>query len=166
VLATYQYDQIVAPGEGVPTYNYAGVTGPTGAFGDFNSLPKWQGNAFFTYNNGPFTGVIQAHVIGSGKFAEVDSNTGFLMLGPGQPGYSTTYPASINNNTVGGATYWNLILNYKLPFFNNALEVFGSLNNIFNRFPPVAPGGNGYPTNPVYFDTLGRTWRAGLRIQF
>jgi hypothetical protein len=29
----------------------------------------------------------------------------------------------------------------------------------------VAPGGNGYPTNPVYFDTYGRTWRAGVRVK-
>jgi len=169
VLATYQYDQTIAPGYGAPTFNYAGVTGPTGAFGDFNTLPKWQGNAFITYTSGPLVGVIQAHVIGSGKYGEVDPNTGLVLLGPGQAGYSTTYPASINNNNVGGATYWNLTLNYTLPFFNQgnqSLQLFGALDNLFNRYPPVAPGGNGYPTNPVYFDTFGRTWRAGVRLKF
>jgi len=168
VLTTYQYDQIISPGFGVPTYNYAGVTGPTGAFGDFNTLPKWQGNAFMTYTNAAFTGVLQARVIGSGKYGEIDTNTGLPLLGPGQAGYSTTYPASINNNSVGGAVYWNLTLTYTLPFFNEngrSLQVFGVLDNIFNRFPPVAPGGNGYPTNPVYFDTYGRTWKAGVRLQ-
>jgi iron complex outermembrane receptor protein len=168
ILATYQYDQIVSPGEGVPAYNYAGQTGPTGAFGDFNTVPKWQGNAFITYANGPFTGVIQIRYVGSGTYGVVDSGTGLPLIGPGQPGYSTTYAASINNNTVASATYMNLALNYTLPFFNTngrSLQVFGTLQNVFNKWPPVAPGGNGYPTNPVYFDTYGRTWRAGVRLQ-
>ena len=32
--------------------------------------------------------------------------------------------------------------------------------------PPIAPGGNGYPTNPVYFDTYGMTWKVGARARF
>jgi iron complex outermembrane recepter protein len=168
VLATYQYDQIISPGAGIPAYNYAGQTGPTGAFGDFNTSPKWQGNAFLTYNNGPITAVVQARVIGSGVFAVVDSNTSLPLVAPGQPGYATTRPTSINDNSVASATYFNFTLNYTLPFFNEgdrSLQLFGSVVNIFNRDPPVAPGGNGYPTNPVYFDTYGRTWRAGVRLR-
>jgi len=46
------------------------------------------------------------------------------------------------------------------------MQVFGTLNNALNKYPPTAPGGNGYPTNPAYFDTYGRTWRAGVRLQF
>jgi len=30
----------------------------------------------------------------------------------------------------------------------------------------VAPGGNGYPTNPVYFDTFGTSFRVGVRINY
>ncbi len=169
VLATYQYDQIISPGAGLPTYNYAGVSGPTAAFGDFNTEPKWQGNGFITYINGPLTSVLQVHYIGSGKYLEVDPNTGLPVLAPGDPGYSPTYAASINNNSVASATYFNLALTYTLPFWegtNQKLQVFGSLDNIFNKYPPVAPGGNGYPTNPVYFDTYGRTWKMGVRVQF
>jgi outer membrane receptor protein involved in Fe transport len=169
VLTTYQYQQIVNPGAGLPAYNYAGQTGPTGAFGDFNTVPKWQGNAFLTYNNGPFSGVLQAHVIGSGTYGTVDSNTGLPFIAAGQTGYTPTYAGSINNNRVASATYFNIALNYTLPFWsgdNQSIQVFGTLNNVFNRDPPIAPGGNGYPTNPVYFDTYGRTWRAGVRVQF
>lgn len=169
VLATYQYDQIINPGAGVPAYNYAGQTGPTSAFGDFNTVPKWQGNAFLTYSLNPFTAVLQMRVIGSGKYEEIDSNTGLPVIGEGQAGYSSTYGASINNNTVASATYFNLSLTYTLPFFNQGnqmLQVFGKLDNVLNRSPPIAPGGNGYPTNPVYFDTIGRTWRVGARLQF
>lgn len=170
VLATYQYDQIVAPGGGVPTFNYAGQSGPTGAFGSFNAVPKWQGTAFITYTNGPFNGVVQVHYIGSGKYGTVDSNTGLPLCGPGDPGYATASAtcASINNNSVDSATYVTLSLNYTLPFFNDndrSLQLFGTVSNLFNKDPPIAPGGNGYPTNPVYFDTYGRTWRLGVRLQ-
>jgi hypothetical protein len=168
VLATYQYDQIINPGGGVPVYNYAGQTGPTGAFGDFNTLPRWQGNAFLTYNNGPVTAVLQARVIGSGAYAVVDSNSNRPLVAPGQAGYDPTKPNSINDNSVASATYFNFSINYTLPFFNQdarSLQVFGTLQNMFNRDPPVAPGGKGYPTNPVYFDTYGRTWRVGVRMQ-
>ena len=37
---------------------------------------------------------------------------------------------------------------------------------LLNKDPPVAPGGNGYPTNPVYFDTYGMTWKLGVRGKF
>jgi iron complex outermembrane receptor protein len=167
ILTTYQYDQIVSPGQGVAAYNFAGQTGPTGAFGDFNTVPKWQGNAFVTYANGPFTGVIQIRYVGSGKYGVTDSGTGLPFIGAGEPGYSTVYPASINNNSVASATYMNISLNYTLPFFNTdgrSLQIFGTLQNVFDKYPPVAPGGNGYPTNPVYFDTFGRTWKAGVRL--
>ena len=44
--------------------------------------------------------------------------------------------------------------------------LFANVNNLFNRDPPIAPGGNGYPTNPVYFDTYGLTWKVGARFKF
>ena len=59
----------------------------------------------------------------------------------------------------------NLNASYKLPFDNNAFEIFGSVNNVFNKKPPIAPGGNGYPTNPVYFDTYGTAWKVGMRVR-
>jgi outer membrane receptor protein involved in Fe transport len=169
VLATYQYDQFISPGQGLPGYNYAGQSGPTAAFGDFNTEPKWQGNAFVTYANDGFTGVLQIRYVGPGRYAIADSNTGLPLIAPGEGGYSAAYPGSINTNSVASATYVNVALNYTLPFWtgtSQSIQVFGTLDNAFNKYPPVAPGGNGYPTNPVYFDTYGRTWRAGVRLQF
>jgi hypothetical protein len=57
----------------------------------------------------------------------------------------------------------NLSASYK--FFDDRFELFGSLDNAFDKKPVIAPGGNGYPTNPVYFDTYGRTWRVGVRVR-
>ena len=40
------------------------------------------------------------------------------------------------------------------------------MNNLFDKDPAIAPGGNGYPTNPVYFDTYGRTYKVGVRVKY
>jgi iron complex outermembrane receptor protein len=165
VLASYLYDMIIDAGFGAPPFNYAGQSGPTGAFGGFNTSPKWQGNAYLTYSTGPFTGTVQLHYIGPGKFETITA-IGGVAVAPGDPGYSTTNPNSINNNRVPSAVYVNLAVNYTLPFHNQAFQLFGTVNNVFNKSPPMAPGGNGYPTNPVYFDTYGTLWKMGLRMRF
>jgi iron complex outermembrane receptor protein len=161
VLASYLYDQLFSTGLGGGTVNYAGQSGPTAAFGSFNTAPKWQGNAFATFTQGPFSGTVQVRYVGPGRFETITPD-GNLAVGPGDPGYATTNPESISNNHVSSATYLNLSASYK--FLDDRFELFGSLNNVFDKDPVIAPGGNGYPTNPVYFDTYGRTWRVGLRV--
>ena len=49
---------------------------------------------------------------------------------------------------------------------NPHFTLFGNINNLFNKAPPIAPGGNGYPTNPVYFDTYGMSWKLGVRVKY
>jgi iron complex outermembrane recepter protein len=154
LVASYLYDFEIG---GV---NWAGQTGPTAAFGDFNTSPYWQGTAYASYGQGPFTGTVQLRYIGWGKFNAT-------YKGPEDPGYNPALPNSISDNRVASATYVNLTGAYKLPELSGmSIELFGSINNLFDRDPPVAPGGNGYPTNPVYFDTYGMTWRAGVRVTF
>ena len=162
VLGSYLYDMIIDPGLGGAIFNYAGQSGPTAAFGGFNTSPKWQGNAFVTYSTGPFSGTVQLRYVGPGKFETV-SAFGGLAVAPGDPGYSTANPNSINNNHVDSAVYVNLSAAYDIT---HNFTLFGNINNLFNKAPPVAPGGNGYPTNPVYFDTYGMTWKLGVRARF
>jgi len=45
------------------------------------------------------------------------------------------------------------------------LEVFAVINHLFDKTPPFAPEGQ-YPTNPTYFDQIGRTYRLGVRLNF
>ena len=155
LVASYLYDFVIG---GV---NWAGQTGPTAAFGDFNTSPYWQGTAYTSYAQGPFTGTAQLRYVGWGKFNAT-------YKGPEDPGYEPTAPNSINDNRVASATYVNLAGSYRLPEFGEGMsvELFGAVNNLFDRDPPVAPGGNGYPTNPVYFDTYGMTWKVGVRVSF
>ncbi|MBT2134770.1 TonB-dependent receptor [Croceibacterium sp. LX-88] len=169
MLASYLYDQLfdtgltnVATGEPLPPTNYAGQSGPTAAFGSFNTAPKWQGNAFVTFNQGPFTGTIQARYVGGGRYLTVTASGG-APIDPSDPGYDTADPNSINDNSVGDAIYFNLSGSYDIT---KEVQVFASLNNVFDRDPVIAPGGNGFPTNPVYFDTFGRSFRIGARVNF
>ena len=53
------------------------------------------------------------------------------------------------------------------------LQLFAVIDNLFDKQPPFASGasafglsnGNG-GTNPVFYDTLGRMYRVGLRMTF
>jgi outer membrane receptor protein involved in Fe transport len=103
VIASYLYDMIVDAGLGATPIDYAGQSGPTGAFGGFNTEPYWQGNAFLTYSGGPFSGTIQLRYVGSGRFLTVDgANNPVTDTG------SATYEGSINNNHVAAAAYVNV----------------------------------------------------------
>jgi len=169
VLASYLYDQVFdtgqtdpISGEPVPPRNYAGTSGPTAAFGSFNTAPKWQGNAFLTYKQGPFTGTVQARYVGPGRFMVLTA-AGGPPIDPSDPDYDTTDPNSISDNSVDDAIYVNLAASFDVT---DEIQVFGSLNNVFDKDPVIAPGGNNFPTNPVYFDTFGRTFRVGARVKF
>ena len=162
VIASYLYDLIIDAGLGSTPLNFAGQSGPTGAFGGFNTSPYWQGNAFVTYSTGPFSGTVQVRYVGPGKFL-TQNGDGSAPIAPGQPGYATTSNASINENHVDSAFYVNLSASYNVT---KNVQWFGTIDNLFNKNPPIAPGGNGYPTNPVYFDTYGMAWKTGVRVKF
>ncbi len=75
------------------------------------------------------------------------SASGGAPIAPGDAGYASTNPNSINDNSVASAVYVNLSGSYRCGAHRNRL--FATVDNITDRDPPVAPGGNGYPTNPV-----------------
>ena len=162
VLASYLYDLIIDPGNGGGIFNYAGQSGPTAAFGGFNTSPKWQANGFVSYSTGPFSGTVQLRYIGPGRFTTTTASGG-LAVAPGDAGYSTTNVNSISSNSVPSAWYVNLSASYSVT---KNFTLFGNIDNLFNKTPPIAPGGNGYPTNPVYFDTYGMAWKVGVRARF
>jgi outer membrane receptor protein involved in Fe transport len=162
LLTSLLYNMTIDDGLGSPPTDFAGQTGPTAAFGGFNTSPRWQSNFFVTYANGPLTTTLQVRWIGPGSYTAI-SPFGGAPIQPGDPGYSTTNPNSINNNNVASATYLNLSGSYDI---NRHVSVFAAINNLLNKDPPIAPGGNGYPTNPVYFDTYGLTWKVGVRARF
>lgn len=133
--------------------NFAGVTGP-GAF----TQPEWALNGVVSYDRGPFGLSAQVRYIDSGLY-----NANWIE--PGQPGYSPASPLSVNDNTVESFTNVTLSGRYRLPFGDRNWELFGTINNLFDEKPPLAPDG-AYPTNAAFFDQIGRAFRVGVRGGF
>ena len=167
ILANHQYDFRSQANRTVPVIDYAGQSGPVGDGGDFNPSPPWVWNAFVSYENAGFNTTVSWR-----RYSEGIYNV--QRTGPEDEGYDPTLANSISTNRVKGASYFNLAMSYQIPMGgsgNRSIELFGAIDNIFDRTPPVAPGGGGgagsnYPTNPVYFDTFGSKWRAGIRIRY
>jgi len=85
--------------------------------------------------------------------------------GPDSPDYDPTLSYSVTDNTV--PSYMNFALNasYDFKWFGlERMQVFGSVNNLFDKVPPFAAGGVG-GTNATFFDALGRSYRMGVRIK-
>jgi outer membrane receptor protein involved in Fe transport len=75
-------------------------------------------------------------------------------------------PNSVNTNHVASAVYVNLGARYRLPSAAEwNMELFLGVQNLLDRDPPVAPSNQG-STNMILFDPLGRSYRAGVRMQF
>jgi len=157
-IAAYLYDFVVDTG--ASSQDYAGQSGPLGAFVDYNPAPYWILNGWLTYSNDPFTFTVQTRYIGKGAYRRD-------WTGPQDPGYDPTLPNSVNDNRVPARLYVNLSTSYAIEFGNDRqVEIFASIQNLLDKDPPIAPGGNGGATNPVYFDVAGAAFRTGLRFRY
>ncbi len=161
LIGTYLYDMIVDTGLGPAPIDYDGQSGPVASFGSFNTQPNWQARAFLTYARDRFTSTFETRYVGSGSL-----NATWFESPPGSP--TNSQLLSVNDNSVDDAYYVSWSGSYDFPWSNDdrSLQLFWVVNNLFDKDPAIAPGGNAYPTNPVFFDTLGRRYRAGVRISF
>jgi len=135
----------------------AGQTGGAGSI----SAPKWSANGFLTFINPRFTATLQGRYIDSGVLNALYSD-------PSDPDYDPTMPNSITDNSVPSRFYVNLFGTVKLgPDWENGggFELFFRINNVFDKDPPIVPEFQ-FPTNPVYFDTIGRYYTIGARARF
>lgn len=140
------------------TIDRAGVTG-NNVSGGGAGLPHWQINSLATYANGPLSLTLEGRFIDDGLFDAT-------LIGPEQNGYNVNLPTSINTNHVASAVYVNFGARYKLPSAaEQNIELFVGVQNLLDRDPPVAPSNQG-ATNMVLFDPLGRSYRAGVRMNF
>jgi len=160
LIGTYLYDMIVDTGLGPAPIDYEGQSGPVASFGSFNTQPKWQARAFLTYARSRFTSTLETRYVGSGTL-----NATYFESVPGDP--RNILPNSISDNSVGDAYYlsWSGSYDFRRQE-GNQMQVFWVINNLLDKDPVIAPGGNAYPTNPVFFDTLGLRYRAGFRVSF
>ena len=123
------------------------------------ALPDWLLRANVTWTHGPASVTLQARYIDSGV---LDAT----RLDPSDAGYAPTLTNSTNDNHVASATYVNLFGNYDFTLTGDtSVQLFASVSNLFDKEPPFAPELQ-YPTNPTYFDQIGRSYHAGVRVRF
>jgi outer membrane receptor protein involved in Fe transport len=124
-------------------------------------LPKNKITTSVNYSRGPVSVFLQARYIGGGK---MDRN--LVESSVAIPGKTT-----IDDNTVSAVTYTDLTLSYSggkggaTPW-----QAFLTVNNLANTAPPdmyPALGRAGVPgPNSFLYDTIGRRFVAGVRVNF
>jgi outer membrane receptor protein involved in Fe transport len=146
---------------GAPISHYAGVnvviSNPAG-------YPKWRGNLTLDYAHGPFGITISEQYI---NHMRLDIPPGINVAPAGQP--ANIQPISFVDDHVPSVWYTDLSLRAKLPTFGGNSEFFLTVNNLFDKDPPLIPGtipGVNIPTNIAIYDFIGRAYTAGVRFRF
>jgi iron complex outermembrane receptor protein len=123
--------------------------------------PKWSFLGTLTYNLKPFSGTFSVRGISSGVYAL--NNYSLIGCGTSCPTSTTTAP-TVNDTHVPGSFYMDASANYEL----GSVEFFASVRNLLDKDPPILAPGTGVPnisqTNLSLYDSLGRTYRAGIRF--
>jgi hypothetical protein len=134
----------------------AGQTGLRG--GTIPGIPRYTLDALINWVDRGFSTSLHTRFIPAGIY-----NAAFI--GPDQPGYTITNPASSNTNHVKSALYLDLITQYEFSVAGtSSFTVYGGVNNAANVDPPRVPGANGTGNN-VLFDPVGRMWKLGVRYK-
>jgi len=163
LLATHMFEQMFSPVPGQPPVDISGQVGTANSFlNDNNPAPKWNAQLSTTYLKGPFSTTLTAHYVGKGKFD-------YLGVDPTDDNYVTA-PSNFvryDDNTVGSYTVFGLNANYRFENVGAAdtIELWANISNLFDRDPPMVGGGSG-GTQPIFYDTLGRYYRVGVRAKF
>jgi hypothetical protein len=134
-----------------------------------SASPKWSGNIITNYRMGDLSASLSARYIGAARFDNTwcdaeqfaDGKCSSYMNEEGQ-----FLNGSIDRNWVD--PYFNFSLNgsYDLQIANmRSFQVFGSINNLFDKTPPFTGGGLSGAT-AGYHDTYGRAYRMGVRMRF
>jgi outer membrane receptor protein involved in Fe transport len=86
-------------------------------------------------------------------------------FGPNDSNYNVDRPNSISDNALPNYFVWSLTGTYDFTVAETEMSVFGTVNNLFDKDPPLSGVGTG-GTSPTFYDTVGRNYRVGLRATF
>ena len=157
LLGTYVIDLITVDVTG-SAVDRAGMNGSP--VSQPSGLPDFTANAYVTWSRDRFSGTAQLRYISKGVYNST-------LIGPGQPGYAPTLPNSISDNDVPTVAYVNLNASYDLiDQGGRKLQLFGVVNNLFDKDPPNDLPSSYGVTNPVLYDVVGRSYRVGLRFTY
>lgn len=143
-LDKYQTQQSAS----APVLEYAGISTVSSAP---EGRPRWRGTLSVNYEIGRVGVFVNQQVIGKVKLGI----PGALQNGLGQK--------------IGAVGYTDMTLSYRMPAASGHVEFFGTVNNLFDKNPPLIPGtipGVNIATNFALYDTVGRTFTGGVRFKF
>lgn len=76
---------------------------------------------------------------------------------------------NIDDNSIPGATYYDLAGAYRFQFAgDNNIEAYFKIENLLDEDPEVVAAASisGLQTNPALYDVIGRAYRIGFRVSF
>lgn len=139
----------------------SGVVGtiPTEAAGvNLGNTPKWKGQFSQSWETDTASFTVSQRWISDGVYSNE-----FIECQTNCP-VSTVTRATILNNQMKGAFYWDIGGSYKI---NKTVSVYFKIDNLTDVDPVAAPQtGTGYGINPFLYDVLGRQYRVGARLNF
>jgi iron complex outermembrane receptor protein len=123
------------------------------------ATPDWKWLAIQTYENDRFSLTVQERWFSDGTFGNQ-----YIECRPGSCPVSTVNNPTIDNNHMDGAFYLDIGGSYNVT---SQIRAYFKVDNVFDRDPTPSPQTNtGLDVNPSLYDTLGRTYRAGIRFNF
>jgi outer membrane receptor protein involved in Fe transport len=127
-------------------------------FNKIYGVPHFNSTQELVYSNADWSVGLLGRLVGSGRYSTA------LQDGVGAAN-------TINNNNV--PTYFLLGLNgeYRFDAYGGKWELFGVINNLLDKDPPLIPSGTTgqaaeTATNPIFYDQIGRTYKVGLRFAY
>ncbi|MFT3978386.1 MAG: TonB-dependent receptor [Sphingomonas bacterium] len=82
---------------------------------------------------------------------------------------NTFTSSDINISRVPAVWYTDLTLRLRVPRVSRSAEFFLTVNNLFDRDPPIDPRFANFgtvPTNRSLYDVVGRQFTSGIRFRF
>lgn len=133
---------------GAPVLEYAGISNVSS---NPTAFPHWRGTLTADYAIGDFGVTWNQQYIGPMKL--------------GIPGA----PQNFVDPHVKTVWYSDLALRFRIPGHGGHIELTGTINNLFDKKPPLIPAtvpAVNLPTNIALYDQVGRTFTLGARFKF
>ena len=163
VLATRTFNQEVSlirnPLAEIPPSEISGAVGnAVGFLSDWASAADISGNVTATWQRGDFSLTGQMRYVDDGK---IDRG----RVGPDDPSFNPANPGTVSFNTIGNYEVYSLTGTYDFEVSGSDLQFWGTINNLTDENPPIFGDGTG-GTNAIFYNTIGREYRVGLRMNF
>jgi outer membrane receptor protein involved in Fe transport len=136
----------------------AGVAKVDQAGANTGNTPDWKWLAIQTYDNDAFSLTLQERWFSDGVFGNQ-----YVVCTSACPASTGNHP-TIDYNKMKGAFYFDVGGTVKIT---KEIGTFFKVDNVFDHDPAPSPQTNtGLDVNPALYDTLGRTFRVGVRARF